>query len=130
MSKPMIVTLPLILLLLDYWPLRRFELASLNSQLSTLRRLLVEKLPFLLAAFLTGLITLRAAHQAGSLPSAAHFPMAAAWPMRPSLMPGTSGRHSGPANWRFIIPFPQPSRLGPWLAPHCCWSGSPSPRFA
>ena len=28
MSKPMIVTLPLVLLLLDYWPLRRFELAA------------------------------------------------------------------------------------------------------
>src|ERR1035441_6478027 len=38
MSKPMIVTLPLILLLLDYWPLRRFELSTLNSQLSILRR--------------------------------------------------------------------------------------------
>jgi Flp pilus assembly protein TadD len=75
MSKPMIVTLPLILLLLDYWPLRRFELSTLNSQLLTLRRLLVEKLPFLLAALLTGLITLRAANRVGSLPSAAECPI-------------------------------------------------------
>jgi len=28
MSKPMLVTVPLILLLLDYWPLRRFERSS------------------------------------------------------------------------------------------------------
>jgi protein O-mannosyl-transferase len=28
MSKPMLVTLPFVLLLLDYWPLRRFELES------------------------------------------------------------------------------------------------------
>jgi hypothetical protein len=75
MSKPMIVTLPLILLLLDYWPLRRFDLSTLNAQLSTLRPLLVEKLPFLLAALLTGLITLRAANRVGSLPSAAECPI-------------------------------------------------------
>ena len=27
MSKPMLVTLPFVLLLLDYWPLKRFEIA-------------------------------------------------------------------------------------------------------
>ena len=30
MSKPMIVTLPLVLLLLDFWPLRRFSLAGMS----------------------------------------------------------------------------------------------------
>ena len=33
MSKPMLVTLPFVLLLLDYWPLRRFELSGLKPQL-------------------------------------------------------------------------------------------------
>ena len=33
MSKPMIVTLPCIMLLMDYWPLRRFQLSTINSQL-------------------------------------------------------------------------------------------------
>lgn len=42
MAKPMLVTLPIILLLLDYWPLGRF-----NGSLHALRRLLVEKIPFL-----------------------------------------------------------------------------------
>ena len=37
MSKPMLVTWPFVMLLLDYWPLRRFE--PLNSQLSTLNAL-------------------------------------------------------------------------------------------
>jgi tetratricopeptide (TPR) repeat protein len=46
MSKPMLVTLPFVLLLLDYWPLRRFSLSTINPQLSTLRSLLAEKLPF------------------------------------------------------------------------------------
>jgi hypothetical protein len=38
MSKPMLVTLPLVLLLLDYWPLQRVESAG---------RLMMEKLPLL-----------------------------------------------------------------------------------
>ena len=33
MSKPMVVTLPFVLLLLDFWPLRRFELGNFRSQL-------------------------------------------------------------------------------------------------
>ncbi len=44
MAKPMLVTLPCALLLLDYWPLGRFRSASFG-------RLLVEKIPFFLAAF-------------------------------------------------------------------------------
>jgi tetratricopeptide (TPR) repeat protein len=43
MAKPMLVTLPLVLLLLDFWPLLRFN----NS---TIQRLLVEKIPFFLLA--------------------------------------------------------------------------------
>jgi tetratricopeptide (TPR) repeat protein len=39
MSKPMVVTLPCILLLLDFWPLQRFDV-------STLQRLILEKIPF------------------------------------------------------------------------------------
>lgn len=41
MSKSMLVTLPLLLLILDYWPLRRGELPASN-----LWRLLFEKVPF------------------------------------------------------------------------------------
>jgi tetratricopeptide (TPR) repeat protein len=47
MSKPMLVTLPFVLLLLDYWPLRRFELSTLNFQPSTILRLIREKIPLL-----------------------------------------------------------------------------------
>ena len=36
MAKPMLVALPCVLLLLDYWPLRRFELRTANSTLKTL----------------------------------------------------------------------------------------------
>ncbi len=47
MSKPMLVTLPFVLLLLDYWPLKRME--SLGSGFRV-RSLILEKVPFLLLA--------------------------------------------------------------------------------
>jgi len=43
MSKPMVVTLPFVMLLLDFWPLRRFSIFDFRS---TLPRLIVEKIPF------------------------------------------------------------------------------------
>src|SRR5438067_13150664 len=46
MAKPMLVTIPFVLLLLDYWPLRRIkdERASIGRQLLSL---IVEKLPLM-----------------------------------------------------------------------------------
>ncbi len=55
MSKPMLVTVPFVLLLLDYWPLKRFAiydtdscrvLAIHRSLRFTIRRLIWEKIPF------------------------------------------------------------------------------------
>src|SRR5262249_2874884 len=48
MAKPMLVTLPVGLLLLDYWPLRR----------SRWERLVAEKLPLLLLAVAAGVLTI------------------------------------------------------------------------
>ena len=57
MSKSMLVTLPFVLLLLDYWPLGRFATtASPRSFLATFRTLLREKIPlFGLAAICAGI---------------------------------------------------------------------------
>lgn len=44
MSKPMVVTLPFVLLLVDFWPLRR--ISTFKSQIPDLSRLLLEKIPF------------------------------------------------------------------------------------
>jgi protein O-mannosyl-transferase len=75
MSKPMLVTAPIVLLLLDYWPLGRLGLSLANVPLSTIGRLLMEKLPFFVLAALTSLITLYGGNRVGSLPSAAEFPI-------------------------------------------------------
>jgi protein O-mannosyl-transferase len=57
MSKPMLVTLPFVLLLLDYWPLGRFQLKNKTTKLiqrenhTALSRLILEKFPlFILSA--------------------------------------------------------------------------------
>jgi Flp pilus assembly protein TadD len=57
MSKPMLVTLPLVLLLLDWWPLNRFALTTLNAQRQTISRLVLEKLPFLLLGVASAVVT-------------------------------------------------------------------------
>ena len=70
MSKPMVVTLPFVLLLLDYWPLRRragcgvrsAELRDPEGQRIPVgwRRLVVEKIPFLALSAVACLLTLAA----------------------------------------------------------------------
>jgi hypothetical protein len=55
MCKPMLVTLPFVLLLLDYWPLNR---VGNRNFLQVLRRLVLEKLPLFALAAASGLVTL------------------------------------------------------------------------
>ncbi|MGD0552938.1 MAG: tetratricopeptide repeat protein [Sedimentisphaerales bacterium] len=52
MAKPMLVTLPFVLLLLDYWPLKR----AVDSKRSILK-LVLEKLPFIVIAAISSVIT-------------------------------------------------------------------------
>jgi protein O-mannosyl-transferase len=54
MAKPMLVTLPFVMLLLDYWPMKRIPFPStLRSQLSTV----LEKWPFFLLTAISCLVT-------------------------------------------------------------------------
>ena len=84
MSKPMLVTLPFVLLLLDYWPLGRMQNAECRMQKdasrftfhvspATLRPLLVEKLPFFLLAALSCAVTYAVQHAGGAVMSAAEL---------------------------------------------------------
>ena len=63
MCKPMLVTLPIVLLLLDYWPLNRFESSSDKSR-TNLWRLLVEKVPLFLFSLISCVVTLGVQQQA------------------------------------------------------------------
>ena len=62
MSKPMLVTLPCVLLLLDFWPLKRFTLQELRPTHAA--RLLLEKTPFFTLVALDCLATIRAQENA------------------------------------------------------------------
>lgn len=63
MSKPMLVTLPFVMLLVDFWPLRRSAEWGVRSaeleggRLATWNRLLLEKTPFLLLSAASCVIT-------------------------------------------------------------------------
>ncbi len=54
MAKPMLVTLPLLLCLLDYWPLARNE----NGRTGWWRRSIAEKVPLFFLSFLAAIATL------------------------------------------------------------------------
>jgi Tfp pilus assembly protein PilF len=84
MSKPMLVTLPFMLLLLDYWPLQRFSARIVVSDghgaKDRIERrmfliLIREKLPLLVMAVFSAGITLYAAQSGGALKSTAVFPL-------------------------------------------------------
>jgi tetratricopeptide (TPR) repeat protein len=74
MSKPMVVTLPFVLLLLDYWPLQRFELSASNLQLSTFARLAFEKVPFFVMALAASIVTFLVQKQGGAVASLTTIP--------------------------------------------------------
>ncbi|HEV2435276.1 MAG TPA: hypothetical protein VG077_04700 [Verrucomicrobiae bacterium] len=74
MSKPMLVTWPFVLLLLDFWPLGRvasdkWRVTRMRipvPQLSVLNHLVPEKLPFFALAMASSVITFLAQHASGA----------------------------------------------------------------
>jgi hypothetical protein len=71
LAKPMLVTVPIILLLLDFWPLKRF---TIYDSRFTIGGLLREKIPFFALAIIVGIITLFAQRAGGGwVPADSHF---------------------------------------------------------
>ena len=80
MSKPMLVTWPFVLLLLDYWPLGRFGLQADSGPPSTrkwqiVNRILWEKAPFFLIAAVFSVVTLLVQKHGGAVKAAQDFPL-------------------------------------------------------
>lgn len=69
MSKQMFITLPFILLLLDWWPLNRFSVKRLDQDWKTIKKLVVEKLPFFAIAAGASLITYISHENVGTVAS-------------------------------------------------------------
>lgn len=72
MTKPMLVTLPFILLLLDYWFLKRFEVfGKINKAFA----IFGEKVPFLVFSAAISLLTFLSQRDAGAVSSFDVFPL-------------------------------------------------------
>ena len=58
LAKPMLVTLPLILLLLDYWPLNRNQKLEAGGQNESFGKLIAEKIPLFVLSIASAIATL------------------------------------------------------------------------
>jgi len=72
LSKPMLVTLPVVMLLLDYWPLDRYAGetdgdGSLARRLAPFLRLVREKIPFFLFSALSSVVTVYGQQKGGAM---------------------------------------------------------------
>ena len=70
LTKPMVVTLPFVLLLLDFWPLNRFELnegEKNHNILKTILLLMLEKIPFIILAVTSSILTVMVHHDSGNI---------------------------------------------------------------
>jgi hypothetical protein len=77
MAKPMLVTLPCLLLLLDYWPFRRYQTVLSSGTGAILQKgvtLLVEKIPFLIFSLVVSVLTFWTAKQMGGVISLQQVP--------------------------------------------------------
>ena len=86
LSKPMLVTWPFVMLLLDYWPLRRMQNAeatdtqhasrfTFHVSRFTLLSLLVEKIPFFALAALASVMTFVVQQHGGAMKGAEKLPL-------------------------------------------------------
>ena len=66
MAKPMLVTLPFVLLLLDYWPLDRFE---------NIKKLIIEKIPLLVLTIASSIVTFFVQRTAGAVVQVTTIPL-------------------------------------------------------
>ena len=72
MAKPMLVTLPFVLLLLDYWPLGRFQLGK-GAGYRSLFHLVREKVPLFVLSAASSVVTFIVQQSAGAMKPAESF---------------------------------------------------------
>ena len=111
MSKPMLVTVPFVLLLLDYWPLGRFAAHSpqstvLSPQIANPKSplLLLEKLPFFLLSAASCVVTFIVQKQGGAVQSLTQMPLG----LRLGNVPVAYARYLGKTLWPAGLATPYP----------------------
>jgi Tfp pilus assembly protein PilF len=116
MAKPMLVTLPVVLLLLDYWPLNRFrqQPAAEGAAAPSLAFLVKEKLPFFLLSGISSAVTLYAQRQGGAMKNLDAIPLG----LRIENSMVAYAKYLGGTLWPhdLAILYPFPSSLPMWQA--------------
>jgi Flp pilus assembly protein TadD len=95
-AKPMLVTLPFVLLLLDYWPLQRRQTSFTAS--------FVEKIPYFVAVVASCVVTYFVQLKGGALKSLASVPLG----MRLQNVPVSYARYLGKTFWPAPLAIPYP----------------------
>ena len=112
MAKPMLVTLPCLLLLIDYWPLNRFMDATgkLKPRKECLP-VLVEKIPFFFISLCGCLLTMAAQSAGGAMKEPSEVPLL----VRVVNAVSSYGRYLGKAFGpdRLLVFYPMPTAT-PW----------------
>ncbi|MGD9383274.1 MAG: tetratricopeptide repeat protein [Desulfobacterales bacterium] len=83
MAKPMLVTLPFVLLLLDFWPLQRFQYTNssskpgriIRSDFQEVFRLISEKIPLFIPVLVSSILTFMVQRSGGATRSLESFPL-------------------------------------------------------
>lgn len=112
LSKPMAVTLPFTLLLLDFWPLNRFPAS--DFRLPIFRKLLLEKIPFFFISFALCVMTFLAQRGSGAV-------SAVEWSSRLGNVPVAYARYLAKTFWPADLAIVYPYVYG-WPALAICGS--------
>ena len=105
-SKPMLVSAPVLLLLLDRWPLRRSE---------PLARLVLEKIPFFLAAAASSAVTIVAQRAGGAVTTLAGLPLSSRIANAVVSYAGYLGKTVWPSS--LAAAYPHPAFAGSGISP-------------
>lgn len=107
MSKPMVVTLPCALLLLDYWPLQRLSRA-------TWKHVLIEKIPYFIGVMMSCAVTLYGVSKANAIVSDERFSLG----LRVANTPISYVRYLGKFFWPtdLAVLYPMPAHWELWKA--------------
>lgn len=104
MSKPMLVTFPFALLLLDLWPLRRIELSNLREPQNW--KVIVEKLPMLALVIASSIVTYLVQSASGAVATGGTIPLPLRLQNAAVAVITYLGQLAWPVNLSFFYPHP------------------------
>ncbi len=119
LAKPMLVTLPFVLLLLDYWPLNRFtpvqarkpsgrklsKAVQKSDKISSLSGLIIEKIPFFALSAVSSVITFLVQRNSGAVVDIDAFPLESRIANAFLSYAGYMGKMFWPRNLAVFYPF-------------------------